>query len=144
MATITIHSDFGAQENKICHCFYFFPFSLSWSDRIRCHDLSFLNAEFQASFFHSSLSPSSRGCLVPLHFIPLEDIIIGIYSKGWCLLQGAHWILMESHFPIVCQHYFHFFTFQLSSVMLWESFYKVFSFVLFFLFLKGFLCMFNL
>ena len=26
MATVTICSDFGAQENKICHCFYFPPF----------------------------------------------------------------------------------------------------------------------
>ena len=94
--------------------------------------------------FYSSLSPSSRGCLVPLHFLPLEDVIICIYAKGWCLLQAAPWVLVEPHFPIVCQHHFHFFTFQLSSVMLWESFYKVFSFVLFFLFLKGFLCMFNL
>ena len=25
MATVTIDSDFGAQENKICHCFIFFP-----------------------------------------------------------------------------------------------------------------------
>ena len=25
MAAVTIHSDFGAQENKICHCFHFFP-----------------------------------------------------------------------------------------------------------------------
>ena len=25
MAAVTIHSDFGAQENKICHFFYFFP-----------------------------------------------------------------------------------------------------------------------
>ena len=23
MAAVTIHSDFGAQENKICHYFYF-------------------------------------------------------------------------------------------------------------------------
>ena len=23
MATVTISSDFGAQENKICHCFHF-------------------------------------------------------------------------------------------------------------------------
>ena len=46
MAAVTIHSDFGAQEKKICHCFYFFPFYLSWSDGTRCHDLSFFNAEF--------------------------------------------------------------------------------------------------
>ena len=25
MAAVTICSDFGAQENKICHCFHFFP-----------------------------------------------------------------------------------------------------------------------
>ena len=44
MATVTICSDFGAQENKISH----FPlFShLPWSDCTGCHDLSFLNVEF--------------------------------------------------------------------------------------------------
>ena len=26
MATVTIHSDFGSQENEIRHCFHFFPF----------------------------------------------------------------------------------------------------------------------
>ena len=46
MAAITVHSDFGAQENKVCHCFHFFPFYLPWSDGTRCHDLSFLNVEF--------------------------------------------------------------------------------------------------
>ena len=25
MAAVTVHNDFGAQENKICHCFHFFP-----------------------------------------------------------------------------------------------------------------------
>ena len=25
MAAVIVHSDFGAQENKICHCFYFSP-----------------------------------------------------------------------------------------------------------------------
>ena len=28
MASVTIHSDFGAQENKICHCFHFFSIYL--------------------------------------------------------------------------------------------------------------------
>ena len=27
-----ICSDFGAQENKICHCFHFFPIYLPWSN----------------------------------------------------------------------------------------------------------------
>ena len=45
MTTVTFHSDFGAQENKICQ----FPFVLHillWSDGTRCHDLSVLNVEF--------------------------------------------------------------------------------------------------
>ena len=25
MAALTFHSDFGAQENKVCYCFHFFP-----------------------------------------------------------------------------------------------------------------------
>ena len=62
-------SDFGAQENEICHCFHFFPIHLPWSDGTGCHDLSFLNAEFQASFFHFPLSPSLRGSVVSLHFV---------------------------------------------------------------------------
>ena len=25
MAAVTFHRDFGAQENKVCHCFHFSP-----------------------------------------------------------------------------------------------------------------------
>ena len=51
MAAVTICSDFGAQENKVCHCFHCFPIYLPWSDGTGCHDLSFLNVEFQPNFF---------------------------------------------------------------------------------------------
>ena len=30
----------------VCHCLHCFPIYLPWSDGTRCHDLSFLNAEF--------------------------------------------------------------------------------------------------
>ena len=33
MAAVTICSDFGAQKNKVCHCFHRFPIYLAWSDR---------------------------------------------------------------------------------------------------------------
>ena len=46
MAAVTICSDFGAQENKVCHCFHCFPIYLPWSDGTGCHDLSFLNVEW--------------------------------------------------------------------------------------------------
>ena len=32
-----ICSDFGAQENKVCHCFHCFPIYLPWSDGTGCH-----------------------------------------------------------------------------------------------------------
>ena len=37
---------FGIAKNKVWHCFHCFPIYLTWSDRTRCHDLSFLNVEF--------------------------------------------------------------------------------------------------
>ena len=36
---------FGAQKNKVWHCFHCFPIYFSWSDGTRCHDLRFLNVE---------------------------------------------------------------------------------------------------
>ena len=53
----------------VWHCFHCFPIYLPWSDGTRCHDLSFLTVELEANFF-IPLSLSSRGFLVPLHFLP--------------------------------------------------------------------------
>ena len=69
---VAICSDFRVQENKICHCFHFFPrlfatkywFWMPWSQ--------FLNVKFQARFFTCLFSLSSGGSFVPLHFLPLE------------------------------------------------------------------------
>ena len=61
MASVTIHSDFGAQENKMCHCFHCFPIYLPWSDRTGCHGVSFLNVEKQQwSFSLSSFTLIKR------------------------------------------------------------------------------------
>ena len=39
MAAVIVRHDFGAQENKVCHCTHCFPIYLPWSDGTRCHDL---------------------------------------------------------------------------------------------------------
>ena len=85
MATVTIHSDFGIQENKICHCFHCFPIYLPWSNGTGYHDLCFLNVEFKPAFslssftfikrlFSSSLLSAIRmvssACLRLLIFLP--------------------------------------------------------------------------
>ena len=51
MAVVTICSDFGAPQNKVCHCFHRFPIYLPWSDGTGCCDLSFWNADFFFQFF---------------------------------------------------------------------------------------------
>ena len=58
MAAATIHSEFGAQENKVCHCFHCFPIYLPWSDSTRWHDLVFWMLSFKLAF-HPLLSPAS-------------------------------------------------------------------------------------
>ena len=81
MAAVTICSDFRAQEEKILSLLPPFPFYLPWSNGARCHNLSFTNS-FKLNF-HSPPSPSSRGSLVPLHFLPLEWYYLHIWGC-WC------------------------------------------------------------
>jgi len=69
MVAVTICSDFGAQENKVSHCFYFFPIYLPWNDGTRYHDLCFFECWVLSQLFHCPLSPSSRGSLIPLSAI---------------------------------------------------------------------------
>ena len=56
MATVTVLSDFGAQESEIWHCFHVFPICFSWSDRTRCHDLCFWMLSFKPAFLLFSFS----------------------------------------------------------------------------------------
>ena len=53
MASVTVYSDFGAQE-KIYHCFHFFPLYLPWINGIIAMILVFLMMNFRPAFPHSS------------------------------------------------------------------------------------------
>ena len=70
MATVTICSDFGAQENSLS-LFPFFHLLFAMKCGTRCHNLSFWMLSFKP-VFHSPVLSSSRGSLVPLWFLPLE------------------------------------------------------------------------
>ena len=74
MTAVTICSDFGAQVNKVCHCFHCSP-SI-------CHEVMGLDAMIKffecwvlSQVFHSPLSLSSRGSSVPLWFLHKGGII---------------------------------------------------------------------
>ena len=60
MAAISICCDFGAQENKVCHCFHCFPIYLPWSHGTRCHDLSFWMLSFKPALSLSSFTFMKR------------------------------------------------------------------------------------
>ena len=72
MAAVTICLDFKAQRKKSVNRFHLVPFYY--------HEVMGLDATMSVFFlilsvsclFHSPLSPSSRGSLVPLNFLPLE------------------------------------------------------------------------
>ena len=51
MAVVIIHSDFGAQETKICHCFHFSPSIFHEVIGLDAMILIFFNVEFQVNFF---------------------------------------------------------------------------------------------
>ena len=80
---------FGAQKNKVSHCFLIY---LPWGDGTRCHDLS-SECWTWSQLFHPPLSLSSIGSLVLLHFL----------SEGWCHLHiwGCWYFSQQSWFQLV-------------------------------------------
>ena len=78
MAAVTIHSDFWAQENKVCHCSILFPIYFPWSDGTRCHDLSFLNVEFKPAF--------SQYTALMYSFPNFEPVHCSMYGSNCCFL----------------------------------------------------------
>ena len=56
MVTVTVYSDFRAQENKVCHCFHFFSTYLLWSDGTRWNNFVFLIVSFKPAFLLSSFT----------------------------------------------------------------------------------------
>ena len=95
MATVTICSDFGAQEKKVCHCFHFFPFYLPWSDGTRCHDLSFWMLSFKPAFSLSSFTLINR--LFSSSSLSAIRVVISAYLRS-SLEKYLFW--SSAHFSI--------------------------------------------
>ena len=67
MATVTICSDFGNQENKVCHCFHYLPFYLLWSGMTRSYNISFL--ECWSIFLLVIWIPTCASCSLAFHMM---------------------------------------------------------------------------
>ena len=61
------------EPKNVCCCFQCFAIYFPWSDGTSCHDLRFSECWDLSQLFHSSLSLSSRGCLV-WRLLNFEDI----------------------------------------------------------------------
>ena len=88
MASVTVCSDFGAQENKVCHSFHFFP--------TYCHKVMGPDAMILAFWmlrFKPAFSPSSKGSLVLLCFLPLG---LATWKIVWEVLMLRSWFLSLS------------------------------------------------
>ena len=107
MAAVTICSDFGAQKNKVWHCFQCFPIYLPWSDGTRCHDLRLLapkilhgNPPFSNHWpgsFPSSQYPAAEvvnfGTWFLFSFpISLIMLVVSWFWMHWLFL-GCKWVL---------------------------------------------------
>ena len=89
MAAVTICNDFGAPQNKVCHCFHCFPSYLPWSDRSGYHDLSsfFLKPASSLSSFTFIKRLFSSSSLSAIRVVTLAYLRLLIYL--WAILISA-------------------------------------------------------
>ena len=82
MAAVTICSDFGAREKKVCHCFHCFPIHLP-SDGTGCDDLRFFGIlSFNPAFSLSSFTFIKRlFSFSLLGSFPLYPFAVSFYSS---------------------------------------------------------------
>ena len=86
MAAVIVCSDFGAQENKICHCFHFFPFYLLWSDGLDATVLVFWMLSFKPAFSLSSFTFIKK--LFSSSFLSAIRVVSSAYP-GLCIFLLA-------------------------------------------------------
>ena len=90
MAAVTICSDFGAQKNKVWHCFQCFPIYFPWSGGTGCHDLHFLHLHLGAVLVPWSSLFTEFLCLVS------HSLTVSCFWKP-CLLS---WSRQEAYFVV--------------------------------------------
>ena len=93
MAAVTICSDFGAQENKVCHCFHCFPIYLPWSDGTGCHDLVFWVLSFKPALLLSSFTFIKRF----FSSLPLSAISVILSAYLSCYVAQQSWFQLGIH-----------------------------------------------
>ena len=103
MTAVTIGSDFGVQENKVCHCFHFLPFYLPWSDAM----IFIFECWVLSQPFHSRLSPSSRSSFSS-SLLSAIRVVSSAYLKLFIFLPAVlipAWATSSLEFRMMCSAY---------------------------------------
>ena len=79
MAAVTIHSDFGVQENKICHCFHFPP-SI-------CHEMMGLDATILVFWMLSFMPAFSLSSLTFIKKLFISCLLSSIRMDSFACLR---------------------------------------------------------
>ena len=93
MSAVTIHSDFGPQENEVCHCFHCFPIYLPWSDGTRCRDLHFLNVKLILFFIEIIGGLVTKSC--PTLVTPMDCSPPGSSVHGILQARILEWVAIS-------------------------------------------------
>ena len=96
MATVTICHDYGAQENKVCHCFHCFPIYLPWSDGTRCHHLHFFDLTGRCFLIHVCIVKAIYVFSSSYVWMGMLDREEGQVLKNWCFQIAVLEKVLES------------------------------------------------
>ena len=102
MAAVTICSDSGAQENKICHCCHIFPSIRHDVMGLDATILDFLMLSFKSVFFHSIFQPHQETLyfLFNFTFSSFSYFLLGLYDQhvwGCCYFFWLSWFQLVIH-----------------------------------------------
>jgi len=108
IAAVAVHSDFGAQENKVCHCFHCFPIYLPWNDGTRWHELLFWMLSFKPVFSLSSFTFIRR--LFNSSFLSAIRVVSSAYVRiliflptiliSFCASSSLEFLMMYSTYKL--------------------------------------------
>ena len=100
MAAVTICSDFGAQKNKVWHCFHCFPIYFPWSGGTGCHDLHFtdlepdiLECEVKWALESITINKASGGDGIPVELFQIlkDDAVKVLHSICQQIWKTQQW-----------------------------------------------------
>ena len=131
MAAVTICSDFGAQKNKVWHCFHCFPIYFPWSDGTSAMIFVFWMLSFKPTFslsaftfikrlFSSSSLSAIYTALIFCVYVFPPFLLISLGSCSRLSVEftvNKFWNLSVLSFSFFCMYFFFWILFSFLVIM---------------------------